>query len=276
MATAAFFLALSSAALHATWNLLVKTSDDRLVTAWAAVTTGGVVFFPALVATGGVPPAAWGYLLASGVVHTGYASSLARAYDTADFSLAYPLARGISPALAAVGGVVFLEERIGGVAVLGLVVVSAALLWIAYHPGGLRASRWAIVTGATIAVYSVIDAAGVRAADNALGYTAALFLVNGVLLTPVVVRWRGAGTVAAAVRSRPGRLLLVGSMSLVAYALVLGAALLAPIGLVSAVRETSVILGAVAGTVLLGEAMGARRVTAATLVVVGVVLLGVS
>ncbi len=276
MPAAALMLALSSALMHATWNYLVKTARDRLVTAWALVVAGAAAFSPVVVAAGGVDRSAWGHIVASGVIHTIYALTLTRAYERGDLSIAYPVARGLAPMLVALGALVFLSEQLGAVAVAGLAVVSVALLFVAYEPGALRSSGWAVATGFVIAAYTVVDASGVRAADHALAYTTAVFIANAVMLTPLVIVLRSPGEIGNAIAAERLRTVLAGLLSLGAYALVLGAALLAPIGLVAAVRETSIVFGALAGAVLLREGMGMRRVSGSAAIVVGVVLLGVS
>ncbi len=276
MPAAALILALSSALMHATWNYLVKTARDRLVTAWALVIAGAAAFSPVLVAAGGVDRSAWGHIVVSGVIHTVYALTLTRAYERGDLSTAYPVARGLAPMLVALGALVFLSEQLGAIAVVGLMVVSVALLVVAYEPGALRSSGWAVATGFVIAAYTVVDASGVRAADHALAYTTAVFIANAVMLTPLVVVVRSPGEIGTAVAAERWRTVLAGLLSLGAYALVLGAALVAPIGLVAAVRETSIVFGALAGAVLLREGMGVRRVSGSAAIVVGVVLLGLS
>ncbi|MFQ5554160.1 MAG: EamA family transporter [Acidimicrobiia bacterium] len=276
MPVAALTLALSSALLHVAWNYLVKTSKDRLVTAWA-VAVGAALISVVVLAIGGLPDsAAMPNIVWSGIIHTAYWTSLARAYVRSDFSVAYPVARGAAPALVALGGFLFLGERIGAIAAVGVLVVSAAVLSTAYVPAAMRSAGWALATGGAIAAYALVDAAGVRTADDALAYTAAVAVSSAVMLTPVVAAVRGARRLAAAAATHPVRLVGAGAMSFAAYAMVLGAALLAPIGLVAAARETSVVLGAAVGAIVLQEGWGMRRMSAATAIVVGVILLGVA
>src|SRR5919204_4125026 len=119
---AATFLALGSAALHAAWNLLVKTSADRLLAAWGFYLVGGILFLPFLPLVG-VPGAnTLPFLAASSVVHVVYVVALTRAYHHADFSFAYPLARGGGALVAAVGGVGFLGDALSGLAWLALAI----------------------------------------------------------------------------------------------------------------------------------------------------------
>ena len=274
MPAAALTLALLSAVLHVTWNYLVKTSRDRLATAWAVATGAALISVIVLAVRGGPVRDALPNVLWSGAIHTVYWTSLAAVYGRADFSVAYPVARGAAPVLVAIGGFVFLGERLGGVAVAGVIVVTVSVFAAAYVPGDARSAAFALLTGGAIACYTLVDAAGVRIADDALSYTSAVAVSSGVMLTPVVVAVRGLRSLVAAMSGRVMRLAGAGGLSLAAYAMVLGAALLAPIGLVAAARETSVVIGAVAGAVLLREGMGARRISASVAIVAGVVLLG--
>ena len=267
----ALLLALGSAFLHAGWNYWVKTSTDRLLAMWGVVTTGALLFLP-VVLIRGIDPVTYPYLVASGVMLTAYVFALAAAYDRVEFSLAYPVARGTAPAVAALLGLVFLGETLGvwATVALGLIVVS--LLSMVGKPSSVPGIEFALLTGLIIATYSVIDAAGARRIDDGLTYSAAVYVVNAAMATPLVLWVRGRAAFDALRRDWVA-MAVAGAASVVAYALVLSAALLAPVGPVSAVRETSVILGAWLGTVRLGEGGRQRRVVAAIGVVAGIALL---
>lgn len=267
----ALLLALGSAFLHAGWNFWVKTSTDRLVAMWGVVAGGAILFLPVVVIRG-IDPVTYPYLAASGVVLTGYVFALAAAYDRVDFSLAYPIARGTAPALAALLSWVFLGETLGVTGTLALGLIVGSLLWMVGKPSGVPGIEFALLTGFIIATYSVIDAAGARRIDDGLTYAAAVYVVNAVVATPFVFLVRGRMVLETA-RKEWVPMAIAGAASVVAYALVLSAALLAAVGLVSAVRETSVILGAWLGTVRLGEGGQKRRVVAAIGVVAGIALL---
>jgi multidrug transporter EmrE-like cation transporter len=268
----ALLLAMGSAVLHAAWNFWVKTSDDRLLAMWGVVTGGGILFLP-LVLIRGIDPVAYPYLIASAVLLTAYVFALAAAYDRVDFSLAYPVARGSAPALAALLGLIFLGETLGPSATLALGLIVISLLSMVGRPAQVPGIEFALLTGVIIATYSVIDAAGARRIDDGLTYAAAVYVVTAALATPMVLAVRR-GRAIEAVRSTGPSMLVAGAASVLAYALVLSAALLAPIGLVAAVREISVVIGAWLGTVRLGEAGKNRRVGAAIGVVAGIALLG--
>ncbi len=272
----ALAIVLAAALLHAAWNLVVKSSRDRLVAAWLQITFGALVFLPALLTGGGVPWSLWGFVLVSSVVHVFYGVTLAAAYEAGDLSVVYPIARGSAPLLVTVGGILLLADRpdlLGGLAV---VVVTAGILVIGLRGRPGRGLPFALATGLTIATYMLVDTAAVRAGTESLRYTVAVFVGNALLFTPVVLLRRSPARLGRILREEGWRHALGGAASLVAYALVLLAARSAPVGLVAALRETSVVFGALGGWLLLGEPMGRRRLEGALVIAAGIVLLAVA
>lgn len=262
--------------MHAGWNLLMKRSGDRLISGWAIATTGGLASLPFLVVLGIPDTSVWPNVIASGLVHVGYVSALAAAYERADLSVAYPLARGISPVLIGAGAALFLDDRLSGAGWAGVALTSAGLLFVALHALKLEGLEWAAVTGLFITTYTLIDTAGARADDEALRYVLALFVVHSAWFVPVILFRRGWSALAAVMRAEGGRMFLGGALSVGAYALVLAAALTSPIGGVSAVRETSVVFGSLAGWLLLNEDLGLRRTVGAAAVAGGVAVLALA
>lgn len=269
---AATFLALGAAALHAAWNLLVKTSGDRLVAAWGLYLTGGIVFLPVFLVIDRPGADALPFVAASSVVHVVYVVALTRAYEHADFSLAYPLARGGGALIAAVGGVVFLADSLPALAWLAIAVVVGGLASLVRPQVGRLALLWAGLTAATIGTYTTLDAAGARRSSG-LGYGIAIVLGAGLALSvTLLVSGRGARLLPGLRREWP-RYLAGGVCSTLAYSMVLAAARLAPVGYVAALRESSVILGAAAGWLFLHERLGRARLASAAVVTTGLVLL---
>ena len=269
---AATFLALGSAFLHAAWNLLVKTSSDRLIAAWGLYLTGGVLFLPVFLVIDRPGSDAFPFLAASSVVHVVYVVALTRAYEHGDFSFAYPLARGGGALLAAIAGVLFLADTLSGLAWLAIAVVVGGLASLV-RPGVSRmALLWAGLTAAMIGTYTTLDAAGARRSSG-LGYGIAIVLGAGLVLSAVIVASGRAGRLAPAVQREWPRFLVGGVCSTLAYSMVLAAARLAPVGYVAALRESSVILGAGAGWLFLHERLGRARVASALVVTAGLVLL---
>jgi drug/metabolite transporter (DMT)-like permease len=269
---AATFLALGSAALHAAWNLLVKTSSDRLLTAWGFYLVGGILFLPFLPVVG-VPGAdTLPFLAASSVVHVVYVVALTRAYDHADFSLAYPLARGGGALIAAIGGVLFLSDSLSALAWLAIAIVVGGLASLIRPEVGRIALLWAGLTAAMIGTYTTLDAAGARRSSG-LGYGIAITLGAGAVLSVALIATGSGSRIGPALRAEWPRYLLGGVFSTLAYSLVLAGARLAPVGYVAALRESSVVLGAAAGWLFLHERLGRARLASAVVVTTGLVLL---
>jgi drug/metabolite transporter (DMT)-like permease len=266
-------LAFGSAFLHAGWNLFVKSSDDRLIANWGTL-MGAALVAPIALAIGGVPDAVTlPYLATSVVLHLGYSLALVRAYQTSDFSVAYPIARGMAPLLVAVGGVLFLGDSLGLLGLLGAAVATVGLVAIGLSAGRSHNVRWAVVTGSFIVSYTLVDAAGVRSGGNSLGYVSVLLLASWATFTAVVLLRRRPGELTAAFKADPLRMTAAGAMSVGAYVMVLAAVQMAPVGYVATLRETSVVLGVLGGWFLLKESFGPRRAGAALAIVAGVALL---
>jgi drug/metabolite transporter (DMT)-like permease len=269
---AATFLALGSAALHASWNLLVKTSADRLVAAWGFYLAGGILFLPVFLFVD-VPGAdALPFLAASSLVHVAYVVALTRAYHHGDFSFAYPLARGGGALVAAVGGVLFLADSLSGLAWLAIAIVVGGLASLVRPGIGRIALLWAGLTAAAIGTYTTLDAAGARRSSG-LGYGIAITLGGGLVLSAALVLSGRAPRVGPAVRREWRRFLVGGVCSTLAYSMVLAGTRLAPVGYVAALRESSVMLGAGAGWLFLHERLGRARLASALVVLSGLVLL---
>ncbi|MDR6444414.1 EamA family transporter [Paraburkholderia sp. DD10] len=272
-------LVLLAALLHASWNAMLHGNEDRFLSmtwmsiAIAAVSTLVILFTP-LPAS-----AAWPYIVASGIVHIVYNVTLVRSYRRNDLAQAYPIARGSSPLLVTLGAALFAHETIRPSQVLGILMISGGIIAIAlerFHVSraGLRA---ALTTGATIAVYTVIDSIGVRlSGGEALAYTAWMFLFYW-LMPVLFVALRGVTALWPPVRSAPvsiGSSLVGGLVSIAAYGIVIWALQSGATGTVSALRETSVVFAVLIGRVFLREAVSAKRWIACMIVAAGAVCLG--
>jgi drug/metabolite transporter (DMT)-like permease len=264
-------LALTSAALHASWNLLVKTAPARDLMAWGQFVLGGLLVVPVLVVLGWPEPATWPYLAASAVVHVGYVTGLVQAYTHGDFSLAYPLARGAGALLAAVGGALLLGDGLSAAAWAAVVVVGGGLASLGGRRASSEAIGWALFTAACIATYTLIDARGARTADSGVVYGLATMPCIAVSLTIAgVARGRGQAFVGA-LRTDWRTWALAGLGLCAAYTLVLVAIRQAPVGYVAVLRESSVVFGALLGWLLLHEALGGRRLVSSVVILVGLV-----
>jgi drug/metabolite transporter (DMT)-like permease len=271
-------LVLAAALLHASWNALVKAGGDPFVRLAVVIAVGGMCTVPLLFLVEPPARASWPYLAGSVVVHHAYYLTLAYGYRFGDLSHVYPIARGIAPPLVACAAWAFAGESMGLLGLVAILVISAGIVSLAFDNDGrlaaLKPLSLGLANGLTIAAYTLFDGLGGRASASVLGYIAWLFVIDAVPFSVLVAcRYRRRLGPALAACWRPAA--LGGALSVVAYGLVIWAMTLTPMAAVSALRETSVIIAALIGTRLLREPFGTRRVLAAVLVAVGIVLLQV-
>lgn len=278
MSLFALTLVLSAAVMHASWNAVVKAATDRAISL-SAVTTAHTVAGAILIAVAGMPDAsAWPYIIASTVIHYGYYMLMFQAYRLGDLSQVYPISRGMAPVLVALGTYLMIGEELSTVGWTGLAMVTAGIGLLALQRGAAHSSPRAVgvaaCLGLTIAAYSVADGIGVRVSDNPLAYMGWLFLLEAPVTVLVLGNRR---RLNASIDWRVFRIGLIGgTLSVVAYGLVLYAKTIAPIAAVSAVRESSVIIAALIGLFLFGERPWLGRMIAATVVGGGVIILAFS
>ena len=276
---------LFAALLHASWNALIKSGSDKALDT-ALIHVLGCVVGAALLAVVGLPQrAAWPWLAASVTVHVGYYVALAGAYRHGDLGLTYPIMRGTGPLLVAfvlaLSGGAIIDETLSLATWLGVAGISGGVLLVGLSPsspGGnhRRALQFALLNACIIASYTIIDGIGVRASGNALQYVALLFLIDGVPYFLLVMHRRGAAARPAAwahLRKRWPVALMGTLASLGSYGIALWAMTQAPVPLVAAARETSVLFAVLLGGLLLREPLGLRSWLAALSVVAGLGLL---
>ena len=273
-------LVLLAALLHASWNAMLHGNSDRFLSmTWMSIAIA-VVSSLLVLFTGWPVEAAWPYIVASGFVHVIYNMSLVRAYRRSDLAQAYPIARGSSPLLVTLGAALFAHETIGPLHSLGITMISGGIIALALQARQVsRASVLAaLTTGATIALYTVIDGIGVRLSNGqALTYTAWIFLFYW-LMPVLFIAKRGLAALWTPVQATPmavGSSLAGGLVSLVAYGIVIWALQSGAMGAVSALRETSVVFAVLLGRVFLREAVSGKRSLACVVVAAGAVCLGV-
>lgn len=269
---------LGAAILHATWNAIAHGISDRLV-GFTLINLTLVGVGALLILMTGLPsPAAWPYIIASAGVHAIYQLTLMAGYQLGQFSQVYPLARGTSPWLVAVLSVTVLGQQLAPPELLGVLVISAGLISLVFLGGRptraqLPALAAAVGTGTMIATYTTIDAVGVGTTD-VLSYVAWLFFLQGLVMPPLALVKRRGPLLA---QLRPSLLTGIGGgvVSVIAYGLVLWALTQGVAAPIAALRETSIIFGAVIGSLVFHERLGRGRTLAAAVVVVGVVLISV-
>jgi drug/metabolite transporter (DMT)-like permease len=273
MSPTALLLVLLAALCHSAWNLIVKTDARRLEIQSGALVVGTLLCAPVLLlhSPWSLPPLAWAAVAVSALFESAYVLALTSAYAAGDMSLVYPVARGTGTVLVAPLAVLLLGERpsLQGALGIGLVVVGIFLSHGAL--GGWAAARahrravgWALLTGAMIAGYSLVNKVGVTLVPVPL-YAFLVFLADAVLVR-LVQRWRG-GSVPALRRDAPwGRIVAVGVRMMGAYLAVLVAMSQAPVSYVVATREISVVVAALLGALVLHERHSAARVAGAVVI----------
>jgi drug/metabolite transporter (DMT)-like permease len=267
----ATLLALAAAVLHAAWNLAVKQSGDRYLALWGQFTIAGAIGLVIVVVAGGIPAQGWIWAAMSGLIHVPYCWFLARAYDHGDFSLVYPMARGGGALLAAIGGVLFLDDVLGVWSLLAICLVAGGLFLLAGKARGPEMVA-ALTVAATIGAYSVVDAKGIRSTHTPL-YALATFIGTGTATTVFGLAMGKAADMRTAMAANWRRFTMMGIASAITYGMVQIAFERAPVGYVTALRESSVVIAAFAGSRMLGEAAGRRRIIASGVVFSGLILL---
>ena len=275
MSSIVFILVLAAALLHATWNAMVKASGDRALSL-GLVSLGHVTFGVVLALNSPLPaPESWPFLLASTIIHFYYYYLLYRAYTDGDLSHSYPIARGISPVLIALGALVLAGEALSVQEWGGIIMVTFGILMLSGDafrgkmPPGLLLT--ALLTGASIAAYSLSDGLGVRHAGTALSYIGWLFIFE--VFVTLFIAFRRADKLMHMGRKQALTGMGGGVISATAYGLVIYANSLSPLGLVSTLRETSVLFGALIGVIVLHERPWRLRLTAAVIVAVGIAIM---
>ena len=272
-------IVLFGALLHASWNVVVKSSTDKALDTALIHLLGSLIALPLVLIVGLPPIVAWPYILSSVIIHIAYYVALTGAYKHGDMGLTYPLMRGVAPMLVAVSALTTLGEHLSPLAWAGVTGVCCGVLVLGLSQHALdnrRATFFALVNAVVIAVYTVIDALGARAAvaagGNAMQYVVALFVLDGWPFALLVLARRGRAAWPYARTRWPvaagGALASLGS-----YGIALWAMTRAPVATVAALRETSVLFAAILGTWLLKEKFTPRRALGTCVILGGVMAL---
>jgi drug/metabolite transporter (DMT)-like permease len=267
---------LGAALAHATWNAMIKSSRDILLDMTLVVFFAGVVTAPFLLAVEVPVAAAWPYIIASMVLHLGYYVALVGAYRAGDLSHSYPIMRGLAPLIVSLCAVVWLGEAPKPMVWLGVLLICGGVLSLGFIGFRWRESRvalgWALANAGIIASYTLVDAAGVRAAGKPEVYVVWLFTLDALPFS-LAIMWLKRQTLVPYAHRFWLRGLAGGALSAAAYGIVLWAMTRAPVAAVAALRETSVIFAALIGAWLLKEGHLARRIAGAATVAAGVIAL---
>lgn len=269
------FIVLLAALLHAGWNTLIKIRGDRLII-MAVVTLFGSMFSVLFIPFVEFPDSAsWPLLGLTILLHTSYHLFLPLAYNYGDLGQVYPIARGSAPLIVAIGALSTAGERLTPLAMLGVVFLASGVMALTFERGGgvwqrPKAVIYALITGAMIASYTIVDGLGVRRAGSVLGFAVWLTIADGLLTFLIIYLWKGHETISLAKRSLSTGL-FGGSMQVAAYWIIVWALASAPMATVSALRETSVLFAALISTFILGEGFGVWRFVSAGLVTLGLI-----
>jgi drug/metabolite transporter (DMT)-like permease len=278
MESLVFVAVLFAAACHAGWNALIKVGLDPLSTTTLIAIGAAAVSLVCLPLAGMPASQAWPLLAASAIIHLLYFACLVESYRNGDLGYVYPIARGSAPLMTAIVGATFVGEQLSLLGWSGIVTLAAGVLLLSTRGGSgiaqldRRAVGYALLTALTICAYSITDGIGVRLSRNPLAYVLWLFVANAIVLVPYAL-WRDWKRVNAAMRSFWLRWLAGGALQALSYGIALWAMTFAPIAIIAALREISVLFGAIIATLLLKEPLRTARVVAAMLIVCGVVLI---
>lgn len=265
--TAALMI-IASGAAHAVVNAILKSGDDKMSSRALMDGFSALIVLPfAFILP--LPGAAWPWLVTSGFVHFAYLFCLIKAFEGADFSVAYPISRGIAPALAAAVAVGVFSEPLSLMTGIGVLLVSAGVLTVGLGRHVSRRSlAWAAATGVTIAAYTVLDAQGVRAAPTAATYIVWIYLVDGMVIGTIFALWRGPRFLLAA-RDQWKSGMVAGAFSLVTYGLALWAYRLGDTPRLAALRETSILFGVAIAVFYLKERLTRSRLIGVAIIAAG-------
>lgn len=267
---------LLAAALHAGWNGIIKFRGDRLVSMAVITFAAGVISLAFLPFVAVPDKASWPFLALSLLPHTAYNLFLPIAYDHGDLGLVYPVARGSSPLLVMFAAFLFANESMSPIALVGVLCLATGIMALAFEKGlriaeSPKAILYALLTAICIASYTFLDGMGARKSGSGFGFAVWLTAIDGILTFLIVVVWKRRAVWAMA----SGNLftgILGGAMQAGAYCIVVSALAIAPMAMVSALRETSVLFAALISTLLLKEGFRVWRFVSIALVTAGLIL----
>lgn len=268
-----FLLALLSSVTTALAHALLKAGKDKLAVRALIGAVGTFVLLPFcfFVPLPTLPMLPW--LATASVLHTSYQLLLIRAYEANDFAVAYPVARGVAPIATAILGVALLGDRITVAGLLGIGLVSGGILLIAVGRSiALAGLIAASLAGLLTTAYTVVDAHAIRLAPVAMTFVAWFFLLDGIIMFPIFAFARR-GRVISLLRSEGRQGLMAGFTSLISFGAALFALLFAPVGIVAALRETSVVFGMLIAALALREHVDRRRAAGAVVITAGAILI---
>jgi drug/metabolite transporter (DMT)-like permease len=281
MAAFVFAAVLLAAAFHAGWNAAIKYRLDPLV-ATVPISLGATAIAVVLVPLTGFPALpSWPFVIASIIVHLGYFAFLIESYRAGDMSQVYPLARGAAPLITASLSPLIVGEAVADLALIGIAILAAGVTLLSLRGGrkvtriNVRAIGFALLTALMICTYSLVDGMGARLAGTPHAYSVALFAGIGPVML-IYAGLRGGRDVISMMRPHVALGLAGGLLQFASYGIAIWAMTLAPIAVVAALRETSVLFGAVIAVMVLKEPLGLARIFAVLMIISGLALIRLS
>ncbi len=276
-----------AAGIHSAWNLISKRGLDKQAFLWLAMLMTALIFaVPFAVLYAPIPAYGWIIIGLSGVLESAYILLLGKAYQHGDLSLVYPIARGSAIMFVTLLAVLLLNEHVPWLGAVGILVIVCGMVvtnLTSLSIGALRAplaslrsrpSQLALLTGLSIAGYSLVDKVGVRYVPPLL-YVYLIFAAGALFMTPYMLGMRGAA-VSREWQANKWRIVLVSVMFITTYVLVLSVMATAQVSFVASVREVSVIFAALMGTLVLREPFGQQKILGATLIFMGILCIGLA
>ncbi len=274
-----FALVLLAAFLHAAWNAVIKGGADKALSMSALVAGHGIFGTIAVLAAPMPNPGAWPFILASVALHVGYQEFLKSSYKIGDLTQVYPIARGAAPLLVAVISVWALGVDLSAWELLAIALIACGIISLSLvrrHDGqrNAKAAGLAVITGCFIAGYSLVDGWGAREAGTAVGFFGWVAVLNAVVYVGTTAVFRP--QIVARLPRMWGIMIFGGGASFAAYTMVVYAFLHAPIALVTALRETSIVFALLIGVAVLNERLDLGKLFSTMMAISGVVLMRLS
>lgn len=272
-----FLAVLAAAAMHAGWNSAIKMGSDPLVTTTQLTLCSGVIALCCLPFVAMPQPGAWKWIALSVAVHVVYRLMVVGAYRNGDLAQVYPIMRGTAPLLTAIGSLLLIGEAIGGTGFLAVATICAGVTLISLRGGRLgtldpSAVGFALTAAVCTCAYTLADGIGARENGSGPSYALWLAVCNSIasqIAGVYLAGWSVYGSLRRNARASFGG----GAMMMGSYFVAIWAMTKAPIALVAALRETSVLFGVVIAATMLGEPLTRWRIAASLLILAGMILL---
>ncbi len=280
MSLTVFLIAIAAAIMHAVWNAFVKSSDDKLL-GMTAVALGTLPISICLLPFVPTPTeVSWPYLAASVFLHLGYYLFLQFSYRVGDLTQVYPIARGTAPLLVAGVSILFLGVDLSSAEIIAIILIAFGIMSISLVRQEYQQSNWnavvlALITGGFIAAYSLVDGVGARLAETSLGYNCWLEIGTAVLFG-IFVALRKPGIISSIPIHGKLAFFIGGNATFLAFAMIIWAFTQAPIALVTALREVSIIFAMIIGVLFLKEKLDLMKVFSTFFTLIGVAMLRLS